>query len=175
MADTQIFMKIAGITGEADASGFKNGGKWIEVESVSWDMEIAHELLDSNQSNANKLQMKEVKISKIFDFSTCPLLTRMKEQNAEQKKFAFPAVNISFVDVLPNPSGGTDAVKVMGLELQDCYLKQVSIQASGSGKSVQLSEELTISFLKIKVQYHRPNENTRAVRSRVMTFEAPTS
>lgn len=56
-----------------------------------------------------------------------------------------------------------------------CHIDRISMSAEDNGKSVSLSEDLTISYTTSATLSYRSYDPVKKVRGRAMTAEVPTS
>jgi type VI protein secretion system component Hcp len=169
MSDTHIFLKLPGLSGEASAASHREE---IELESISWGLRSKSKGGKSEASGGRpQMQLGEVSISKHFDLSSPGIMKRIGLQKRKlqgRNRPAFLRMSIVYADVVPNKSGDNHLVPVLEYVLHECFVESMSLSASG-GKTVAVTEEITIAFMKIEVTYHPPSAE-RSNRSRGIQF-----
>ena len=168
MADTLIFLKIIGgdpkgppaIRGESTAAGFED---LIEIESIQWRAGVPSQGESTAQPKFDPITLK-----KFVDSSTCTLLKWTKTRKRSQDPIKQMA--ITYVDMVLDKDGTKHALPVVEFKLYDCYVESVDLGAAASGKGVQLSESVTVSYNKVDVVYH-PVGKDRAQRGKAMMFK----
>lgn len=172
MADTLIFMKIEGVTGESTAAGFS---AQIELESVDWSLKV-QPYTSTSTTFADQLKFGKVTVRKFYDLSTGSLMALAKAQKRgkEDNKLAFKKAEIRYVDMVMASDGSKYNVPVVEFTLHECYIDKVDLSVGGSGKSLQMGESIIITFKKIDIVYH-PAAADPIQRGRSMTFKAETA
>jgi len=173
MADTLIFLKICNdetgkgdplIKGESNAAGFEDQ---IEIEAVEWRFGLPGYPAGGERA---QLEFKELTLEKHIDASTCTLLDWAKtKKRANKPKDEIKRMTITYVDMVVAADGKSSAVPVVEFMVYGCYLQNIDLNVSDSGKSVALKETLEVSYQKIDVVYH-PLGADRRQRGGALTF-----
>ncbi len=149
--------------GDATVAGYENQ---IVVESFSWG--LSAQLLEKTIDDpVTKVDAQAVSIRKEFDRSSTVLREMMKDDRD------FDAT-IRFIDPI---SRGTDGRidAVMEFRLLGCHIDRLSLSAEDDGKSVSLSEDLTISYTESVTISYRSYDATKKTRGSATTAEIPNS
>ena len=137
----------------------------IAIESVSWEMESAHQPVQ-DKKDLRKVETlnrpKRVKLVKAFDRSTINLCDYMARRQL------FESAKITMVKSLAWEEKPRSHIEMM---LKKGYVESVSLTASESDKSVAVKEEFTLSFSTIKILYYASPETGGQNSSAATTFQ----
>lgn len=156
MPATFLFLKLTADSGQikGDATE-KHFEKQIALEGIDWDYSVKHKVVDNADGTNDQATIptsKGVKLTKAFDRSTTKLCNLM-----DQRKPFSEAV----ISMLKGFGGGDRARTLVDVTLTNGYVESVELTASGSDKSVGVSETVELSFETMKIVYHPDAENGR--------------
>ena len=156
MAQADMFLKIEGtkqgpIKGEA--SDAKHKGE-IEVLSWSWGMEGNY----IQGQAAGRTNLHELKLTKLVDSATTALMSCLR--NNELIKKAVLSVR---------KAGGQDPVEYFKITVEKAHITALTAQSGDGDDPARLTEQLSISFGKVNVEYIP--QGADGVRRGSMTFE----
>jgi type VI secretion system secreted protein Hcp len=141
MATTGIYLKLEGIDGESEESGYE---KQIEMLSVSWGVSKPHSFhYGSGGSSAGNPTASDVSVMKMYDKASPTLF-----QYCTIGK-TIPTATLTFT----KPAGDNQTkLEYLVVTLTDVLV--TSLQASGSGGDMHgLSESLSLGFKKMELAY----------------------
>lgn len=163
MAVSLILLEIKSAPGDATVAGYQDH---IVVDSFSWSV-AATTVEKVTDDPVTKVDAKAISIRKQFDRSS----TVLREMMKDDKPFT---ATLRFIDPTSRSSAGKiDAIFEM--QMLGCHIDRLSMNAEDNGKSVQLSEELTISYTTSATVSYRSYDPVKKIRGRAMTAEIPTS
>ncbi|MDP9901043.1 type VI secretion system tube protein Hcp [Variovorax ginsengisoli] len=163
MAVSLMLLEIKGAPGEAQVAGYRDH---IVVESFSWSVDAKTEE-KATDDPVTKIDAKAMRIKKEFDRSS----TVLREMMREDKPFT---ATLRFID--PASRGSVDKIDaVLEIRMLGCHIDRISMSAEDKGKSVSLSEDLTISYTTSATLSYRSYDPIKKVRGRATTAEVPTS
>nr|WP_316643680.1 type VI secretion system tube protein Hcp [uncultured Roseateles sp.] len=163
MSATMIFLKLyvdnKPVLGEGTTEDYVGQ---IEVESFSWGMKAKH--TDKGRDKVSvEVRPERVTLSKYFDKSTTNLCVYANDRKS------FNTARLTFLSMVLKTSNQKPK-PVMEMVFSDGFVEEVKLNASESGKSMSLKEDLTLSFRKFKLIYH-PVELRRGARGAPTTFD----
>ena len=131
-ASNDLFLDIAGVQGESRDQNHPN-----QIEVLSWSWGMSHP--PGSPGSGGSVQIQDLSISKYTDKSS-PLLML-----ACSKGTTYPTVKLNV-----RKAGGTRDYLV--ITLTDVIVTSVS--TGGSGGQDRFTENLTLNFTKVKVEYY---------------------
>tara|TARA_R110002073_G_scaffold72537_1_gene177271 strand:+ start:260162 stop:260692 length:531 start_codon:yes stop_codon:yes gene_type:complete len=137
-AQSNIFMKIDGISGDASAADYRNT---IELRSATLSGDRGSAARTGSARTRSSLKMAELGIGKLTDVATTKLLTSLSTGKMHK------SVVISFV------SGVRSNGEYLRYELDNVSVTSYSSSVVQGDQLPQ--EELTLNFEKIKVTHYR--------------------
>lgn len=159
MASTMIFLKLVvngqTIDGESTATGeFRN---LIEVESFSWGVDaVINEKTTAGQARSEP-QFDELKITKFFDRSSVNLCHYMA------KRQEFSLAHLFFANMTVGEAGSKPQL-VTEIKLEKGYIEDVSLAASESGRSMNVREDVKLSYQRATLIYYPMQQGQRDMR-----------
>ncbi|MDY0745966.1 type VI secretion system tube protein Hcp [Paucibacter sp. R3-3] len=142
MAVSLILLEIAGVEGESTIAHFENQ---IVVDSFSWDVDakLTREAVTTNMTA--QLDAKAVSIKKRFDSASTTLRQMMTSDDpfTATLRVLDPASRGA-----PDADGMAKIDAMLEIKLEGCHIDKIDLSASDSGKTIALSEDVTISFTK---------------------------
>jgi type VI secretion system secreted protein Hcp len=147
MAETDMFLKIDGIDGEAMDDKFKN---WIEVQSWNWGVHQGATAHKGGGAGHSKASFQELHVSKHVDkasvkvFKACSMGDHIKNAKLVCRK-----------------AGGDSQLEYFTLEMDEVLITNVAFSGHGGG-GAQVSETLALSFGKFKEIYKPQSEKGTA-------------
>lgn len=153
------------VPGDATMAGFEN---LIVVYSFSWSFDAETvEKLNANPVTTTKAG--KVSLRKNFDRSSAALFRIMETDNGRTPLEA----TLKFLDVSSLGQGAMDCV--LEVTLTGCHIDSVSLRASDGGKSVEVTEEVVLSFQeKMSLDYRSYNASSHAREKVVNATIMPT-
>lgn len=163
MSATMIFLKLfvdgKPVLGEGTTEDYVGQ---IEVESFAWGMKAKHTEKGRDKVSV-EVRPERVTLSKYFDKASTNLCVY-----ADARK-PFSTARLTFLSMVLKTSKEKPK-PVMEMVFSDGYIEEVKLNASESGKSMTLKEDLSLSFRKFKLIYH-PVELRRGARGAPTTFD----
>lgn len=140
MAQGDMFLKIDGarqgaIKGEAQDAAHKDE---IDVLAWSWGMEGNY----LHGQATGKTAVRELKVGKRVDRSSTALMAALRGN--EVLKEAVLTVR---------KAGGTNPVEYFRISMTKARIAAINVQSSAPGEFAELTEELSIAFSKLVVEY----------------------
>lgn len=146
------------VLGEATIGGFSGQ---IAVESFSWGVEA--ETVEKPKSLPHTtVKPKTLSITKKFDRSSTVLCQMMDGD----KPFS---ATLRFIDPTTMSKGQSKFDSILEISMVDCHIENISLSADDSGKSVSVTERLTLSFEKTITFHYRSYDPTTRSRTKAMT------
>ena len=138
MSVSLILLEIVNADAKGDVT-VTGAADQIAVESFSWG--VGAEVTDKTGSDPKpNIKPQNLQLKKQFDGATTSLSTLM------QKDDSFDAV-LRFIDPSSQASGNPPKYEsVLEIELKQCHIESITLGASETGKSINLSESIVISF-----------------------------
>jgi type VI secretion system secreted protein Hcp len=131
-----MVMKIDDLPGESKISG-KEG--WIDVLAWSWGASNSANAHYGGGSGAGKVNVQDLSLTKYVDMTSCSLLLKCCDGTHFEKA------------TLIVRKAGTNALEYVTVEMEQVFITSVS--TGGSGGEDRLTENVTLNFAKVKVQY----------------------
>jgi type VI secretion system secreted protein Hcp len=140
MAQGDMFLKIDGsrqgaIKGEAQDSSHKD-----EIDVLAWSWGMEGNYLHGQQTG--KTAVRELKVAKRVDRASTALMAALRSN--EVLKEAVLTVR---------KAGGTEAVEYFTISMAKARIAAIHLQSSPPGEFAELTEELSIAFSKMVVEY----------------------
>lgn len=168
MSVSLIMLDIKGAPGDVTIAGYENH---IVVESFTWSATAAtvEKLTDDP---VTKVDAKAVSIKKHFDRSS----TRLWEMMKSDKPFT---ATLRFLDPTSRSAASVKGQgkidEILEIQLLGCHIDRISFSADDSGKAVDLSEDLVISYETSANLSYRAYDPVKKMRAGVMTASIPAS
>src|SRR5579884_3543959 len=138
----EIFLKIPGVTGEAQAKGHE---KEIEVESFSVGASNPSDIARGGGAGAGKVNISSLTISKQVDMSSVKLFTNCCK-----------GTHFDNATMTVREAGGDSPLEYYVLDLKQVFIDSMHWGgASGSGKP---TESVSISFAEFKLTYRQQSK-----------------
>jgi type VI secretion system secreted protein Hcp len=144
MAAVDMFLKLDGIKGESKDHKHKDE---IHIESFSWGMNQMGTGGAGGGHGAGKVSVHDISCTKFVDISSPALMLHCC--NGKHVKEAHIVVR----------KAGENPLEYLKLKLTDLIIS--SVQIAGHGSAL-LTENLTLNFAKIEVEYHEQTEKGTA-------------
>lgn len=134
-----VFIKIAGIEGEATRKGFE---KAIEIYSFSWGATNPSSIgTGTTGHGSGKVSISDFNIMKKSETSSAKLFQHCCSGTP------IPSVSVHFLK-----AGGEESVEFLKYTFTDCVVS--SLQWSGSsGGDNQPTESMSLAFAKVEIEY----------------------
>ena len=167
-----IFLRLehAGeiVRGEATTVGFVGQ---IVLSSFSWSLEATG--APQGDRRYAPLNPKDVRLEKTFDLSSTALYRRMDDWGRKNDR-SEPMYDVAVITVVdPFMDDATDPRPMLTVRLERCNLKSINTSAAESGRSMRLTETLTVSFEKGSLAYRPANPRRPGYRLPPKTFTLP--
>jgi type VI secretion system secreted protein Hcp len=133
-----MFLKIEGIEGE---SADKAHAKSIDVLAWSWGMSNSGTAHTGGGSGAGKVSVQDLSLTKYMDKATTPLML-----HASNGKHIPNAV------LTVRKAGGDNPLEYVKITMEQVLVTALS--TGGSGGEDRLTENVTLNFAKVKVEYN---------------------
>jgi len=136
-----IFLKINGIDGESQDSSHKN-----EIEVLKWDWQILQEsnMHAGSGGGAGKATVKDLNFSHYVDRSSPNLM-----------KFCLTGKHIQEAVLVVRKAGGSP-LEYLKITMSDVVI--TNVQPAGSNTAERITEEVSLSFAKVKQEYTVQNQ-----------------
>ena len=131
-----MFMKIGDIKGE---SKDKKHGKEIDVLAWSWGVSNSGNAQIGGGAGAGKVNVQDLSFTKYIDSATCPLL--LAASNGKHYKEALLTVR----------KAGEHPVEYVKIKMEEVLI--TSLSTGGSGGEDRLTENVSLNFAKVSVDY----------------------
>jgi type VI secretion system secreted protein Hcp len=137
-----MFLKIDGVDGESEDDGHK---KSIDVLAFSWGMSQSGSMHIGGGGGSGKVNVQDMSITKFLDKSSAELVKRCCSGKH------FPTV------LLTCRKAGDKPVEYYKVTMEEVLISSVSEGASGGED--QQTENITLNFAKVKVEYTPQKED----------------
>jgi type VI secretion system secreted protein Hcp len=137
-----MFMKIDGVTGEAKDSAH---GDEIDVIAWTWGMQQSGSRHTGGGGGSGKVNVQDLSFTKYVDKSSTDLMLFCC--NGKHVKEATLTVR----------KAGESPVEYIKVKMSDCLISGVS--TGGSGGEDRLTENVTLNFSKVEVEYTPQKED----------------
>lgn len=131
-----MFLKIKDINGESRDSKHKDE---IDVLAWSWGASQSGTTHMGSGGGAGKVNVQDLSLTKYVDKSTPNLL-----------KHCFTGTHISEITLTVRKAGGTP-IEYITVKMTECMITSVS--TGGSGGEDRLTENITINFAQVRLEY----------------------
>ena len=131
-----MFIKLEGVEGEAKDDKHKG---WIDVLSWSWGMSQSGTMHMGGGGGAGKVNVTDLSFTKFIDKSTADIMIH----NASGKHY--PKANMVV------RKAGDKPLEYLKIEMKNVLIS--SISTGGSGGEDRLTENVTLNFETVKVEY----------------------
>jgi type VI secretion system secreted protein Hcp len=131
-----MFLKLNGVDGE---SKDKAHGKEIDILAWSWGMSNSGSAHVGGGAGSGKVSVQDLSLTKYIDSSSAPLM--LSCCNGAHYETA----------VLTVRKAGEKPVEYVTIKLQEVMITSVS--TGGDGGNDRLTENVTLNFAKVKVEY----------------------
>jgi len=148
-----MFMKIEGVKGEAQDKTHKDE---IEVLTWSWGMSQSGTAHIGRGAGAGKVNVRDVSFTKYVDMSSTELMVSCC--NGKHFKEALLTVR----------KAGEHPVEYIKIKMEQVII--TSISTGGSRGEDLLTEEVTLNFARVGVEYTSQDENGTAKDKKNMTW-----
>jgi type VI secretion system secreted protein Hcp len=156
MAQVDMFLKIEGtrqgpIKGEASDAKHKD-----EIEVLAWSWGMEGNFIQGQA--AGRTNVHELKVTKLVDSGTTALMSCLRNNEV---------INKAVLSV--RKAGGQDPVEYFKITVEKAHITSLIAQSGGEDDPARLTEQLSISFGKVSVEY--VPQGADGVRRGGMTFE----
>ena len=131
-----MFIKIGDIKGE---SKDKKHGKEIDVLAWSWGVSNSGNAQIGGGAGAGKVNVQDLSFTKYIDSASCPLL--LAASNGKHYKEALLTVR----------KAGEHPVEYVKIKMEEVLI--TSLSTGGSGGEDRLTENVSLNFAKVSVDY----------------------
>ena len=131
-----MFIKLDGVEGEAKDDKHKG---WIDVLAWSWGMSQSGTMHMGGGGGAGKVNVQDLSFTQYIDKSTADIMIH----NASGKHY--PKANLVV------RKAGDKPLEYLKIELKNVLIS--SISTGGSGGEERLTENVTLNFETVKVEY----------------------
>ena len=140
-----MFIKIGDIKGE---SKDKKHGKEIDVLAWSWGVSNSGNAQVGGGAGAGKVNVQDLSFTCYIESSTCPLL--LAGSNGKHYKEALLTVR----------KAGENPVEYIKIKIEEVLI--TSLSTGGSGGEDRLTENVTLNFAKVHVDYTPQSDDGKA-------------
>lgn len=141
------------VDGDSTSRGFEGQ---IDIEGLDWEADVEEPGEDAESSGKSArahMKAEHLGLSKYFDSAS----TRLYDIMNRRKRFDSARVTVSSMKI--HESSQLDE-KILVVELKEGYIESIDTRASGSGKSMSVSESLSLSYRECKIVYQPLNPET---------------
>lgn len=138
-----MFLKLDGIKGEAQDSKHKDQ---IDVLAWSWGVSQSASFHTGSGGGSGKANFQDISLTKFIDIGTTALMSAC----ATGKHIKSGLLTV-------RKAGGKSPVEFIKITMTDCLISSVS--TGGSGGEDRLTENISINFGKVKVEYTAQNRD----------------
>ena len=131
-----MFIKLEGVEGEAKDDKHKG---WIDVLSWSWGMSQSGTMHMGGGGGAGKVNVQDLSFTKYIDKSTADIMIH----NASGKHYPKADVVVR--------KAGDKPLEYLKIQMKNVLIS--SISTGGSGGEDRLTENVTLNFETVKVEY----------------------
>ena len=131
-----MFLKIDGIKGESQDSKHKDE---IDVLAWSWGMNQSGTTHTGGGGGAGKVAVQDLSVSKYMDKATPNLMM-----------YCCNGKHVGKIDLTVRKAG-ENPLEYMKIHMEDCLISSVS--TGGSGGEDRLTENISLNFARVKVEY----------------------
>ena len=131
-----MFLKLSGVAGE---SKDKTHTKEIDILAWTWGMSNSGSAHVGGGAGSGKVSVQDLSVTKYIDSSSAPLM--LSCCNGEHFDSA----------VLTVRKAGEKPLEYVTIKLQEVLI--TSVETGGSGGEDRLTENVTLNFAKVKVEY----------------------
>ena len=132
-----MFLKIGNISGESLDSAHKN---WVDVLAWSWGMSNSGSVQVGGGAGAGKANFQDLSYTSYLDASTTPLMRAVA--TGQHLKQAFLNVRRS-----------ADSLEFLKITLTEVLV--TSLSTGGSGGEDRLTQNVSLNFAKVRVEYQQ--------------------
>jgi type VI protein secretion system component Hcp len=169
----KLTLKGKAIEGDAEVDGFL---KYIVLDSFSWGARIDDRIAEKSKGkSAKNFKGDSIRISKFLDGASTNLFGAM-DTSAESHSAAdidkFKNDNVAVISMATYSNRGPDGggpKKILEMTLRGCAIREIATSGSGSGLSMELGEDLQLSFEEMKLDYF-PADTTTYTRGAAISF-----
>lgn len=148
------FLKIAGVEGESkDAKHAKE----IDVLAWSWGMSQSGSFHSGGGGGSGKASFQDISITKWIDKSSADLMTSL----ALGKHF-------TEADLVVRKAGGTAPLEYIKIHIDKVLVTSISI--GGSGGEDRLTENISLNFAKVKLEYFEQKDDGSGEAAKEFVF-----
>jgi type VI secretion system secreted protein Hcp len=137
-AAVDMYLKIDGIKGESQAENHKDQ---IDVLAWSWGMSNSGTTHEGGAGGVGKANVQDFSFTKFIDTSTTDFMLRTL--NGEH----IPKIEF----IVEKPTGGDKPFEFLRITFENVIVTSVS--TGGSGGEDRLTENVSLNFQKVKVEY----------------------
>ena len=131
-----MFLKLDGVKGESQD---KAHGKEIDILAWSWGMSNSGSAHEGGGAGSGKVSVQDLSVTKYIDSSSAPLMLSCCDGSHFDTA------------VLTVRKAGEKPVEYVTIKLQEVLITSVS--TGGDGGNDRLTENVTLNFAKVKVEY----------------------
>lgn len=140
-----MFMKLEGIDGESQDSVH---GKEIDVLAWSWGMSNSGTAQAGGGAGAGKVNVQDLSFTKWVDLASTPLMLAVANGKHISKA------------TLVVRKAGENPLEYITIEMTECLVS--SISTGGSGGEDRLTENVSLNFAKVTVNYKEQTKTGKA-------------
>ena len=131
-----MFLKLNGVDGESQD---KAHGKEIDILAWSWGMSNSGSAHVGGGAGSGKVNVQDLSVTKYIDSSSAPLMLSC----CNGAHFATAVLTVR--------KAGEKPLEYVTIKLQEVLI--TSVETGGSGGNDRLTENVTLNFAKVKVEY----------------------
>ena len=151
-----MFMKFAGDVYKGESRDKTHVGE-IDVLAWSWGMSNSGTAHTGGGAGAGKVNVQDISFTKYVDASSAALMLACTTGDH------IPTANLVV------RKAGTTPLEYIKIEMTECLITAVS--TGGSGGEDRLTENVTVNFAKVKVEYTAQDATGKAISpAKTMTF-----
>ena len=148
-----IFLKVDSVKGESKDS--KHKGE-VDVLAWSWGLSNSGSAHVGGGAGAGKVNIQDLSVTKYIDFSSTAL--QLACANGKHYKNALLTVR----------KAGEHPLEYIKITMDEVLI--TSISTGGSGGEDRLTENVTLNFAKVKVEYQKQSDSTGGADGGTATF-----
>jgi len=132
-----MFIKIGDLKGEAQDDKHKDE---IDVLAWSWGMSQSGTMHAGGGGGGGKVAIQDLSVTKFVDKSSSPLMAACSQGNQYKE-----------AKLVVRKAGGKEPLEYLIINMSDVIITSVS--TGGSGGEDRLTENVTLNFSQVKVEY----------------------
>jgi type VI secretion system secreted protein Hcp len=154
---TDMFLKLDGIKGESKDA--KHAGE-IDVLAWSWGLSNSGTFQRGTGGGAGKANFQDISFTKWIDAASCALMTNCAT-----------GTHIKKATLAVRKAGGKAPLEYLVINLENIFVSSYS--TGGSGGEDTLTENVTLNFAKVKIEYQKQKDDGTGEKAGNFGFDIP--